>query len=125
MIARMASRSSSRQVRMLVMNRPRFARMSATRMAASARRVLNRIAGLACSGDSRVVTPGRYAELPDEGARHVALVGETRQKRGISWGPACGQQPSGETHSVLDEIGVWRRPDFAGEATQQLEPAYT
>src|SRR5215469_12810155 len=117
MIATMDSRSSSRQGRMLVINRSWLAKVSSlARMAASACCVLNRIAGLACSGDRRPVTPGRYAELPDEGTCHVALVGKARPKRGISWRPPCSQQPSGKTHSVLDEIGVWRRSDFTGEA---------
>src|SRR6266699_1086742 len=69
----------------------------------AARRVLNGIA--MGSGDRSPVASRCDAELPDEGARHVALVGEARQKRGIGWRPACGQEPPDNTHSALDEIG--------------------
>jgi len=75
------------------------------------------------SGDRSLVASRCDAELPDEGARHVALVGEAHLKRGLSWRATCGQEPPGKTHSALEEIGVRRCPHVAGKAAQKLEAA--
>lgn len=79
---------------------------------------------LSRSSDRSAIPPRRDAEVPDEGAGHVALVSEARQQRGIDRRPARSQEPADETHSPLHKIGVRSCPDFAGETAQELEPAH-
>lgn len=77
------------------------------------------------SGDRGAIPSGRDPALPDEGASHVALVGEARQQRGLGWRSAVMKESTNQPHSALDQIGVRGGPDIAHEPAQQLEFAHT
>src|SRR6202011_34435 len=88
-------------------------------------RVLNEIAhDPPGSGSGRSIAARCYAQLADEDAGHMALVGEAGPYRCLDGCLTVGQELPGQTHAPLHKVGMRRYSYFACEASQELEPAH-
>ena len=73
------------------------------------------------SGAGGYIPRRRYAEVPDKGARHVALVREAGPLRGARGRLAGQEQLPRQPHAALDNIGVRRGSQLAGKGAHEFE----